>query len=293
LLAPLPQEEFRHEGEWVVDGPQGERTIGVTRACIHTPGSGDDSLLILRDLTEAKQLEREREISRRTQALAEVATLLAHEIRNPLGSLELFAGLLANALANQAELQPWIKHVQAGLRSLAATVNNVLHFHSPPSAQLLPVDLLRLVEETVEFLRPLAWQKEMQIQWRAPEGSVAILADPSRLQQAFFNIALNAFRAMPPGGTLSVSVCTQEEGSCPAATVAFTDQGAGIPAKNLEKIFESGFTTQCGSPGLGLAVTRKVIEQHGGTIRVESQEGKGTTFTLALPLAGQARDRVI
>ncbi len=137
-----------------MDGSQGERTLGVTRACFQARGSGDDSILILRDLTEAKQLEREREVSRRTQALAEVATLLAHEIRNPLGSLELFAGLLADALADQAELQPWINHVQAGLRSLAATVNNVLHFHSQPSAQLLPVDLVRLVGETVEFLRP-------------------------------------------------------------------------------------------------------------------------------------------
>ena len=141
LLAALPKEDFSHEQEWVVEGSQGERTLGVTRACFQARESGDDSILILRDLTEAKQLEREREVSRRSQALAEVATLLAHEIRNPLGSLELFAGLLADALADQAELQPWINHVQAGLRSLAATVNNVLHFHSQPSAQLLPVDL--------------------------------------------------------------------------------------------------------------------------------------------------------
>ena len=169
LLAALPREDFSHEQEWVVEGG---RTLGVTRACFQARESGEDSLLILRDLTEAKQLEREREISRRSQALAEVATLLAHEIRNPLGSLELFAGLLADALANQAELQPWINHVQAGLRTLAATVNNVLHFHSQPSAQLLPVDLLRLVSETVEFLRPLARQKEMQIEWQAPDRKV-------------------------------------------------------------------------------------------------------------------------
>ncbi len=286
LLGALPKETFSHEQEWVVGGPQAERTIGVTRATLQAQGSGDDSILILRDLTEAKQLEHEREVSRRTQALAEVATLLAHEIRNPLGSLELFAGLLAEALANQAAVQPWINHVQAGLRSLAATVNNVLHFHSQPSAQLLPVDLLRLVGEMVEFLRPLAQQKEMHIEWRAPRATVSIFADPSRLQQAFLNLALNAFRAMKPGGTLSVRVCPREPGSCPTATVSFADQGSGIRPENLEKIFEPGFTTQCGSPGLGLAVTRKVIEQHGGTIRVESREGQGTTFTLTLPLAG-------
>ena len=176
---------------------------------------------------------------------------------------------------------------------MAATVNNVLHFHSQPSAQLLPVDLLRLVVQTVEFLRPLARQKEMQIEWSTPRCPISILADPSRLQQAFFNLALNAFRAMRPAGTLSVGVSRCEEGGRPAVAVSFSDQGTGIQAENIEKIFAPGFTTQCGSPGLGLTVTRKVVEQHGGAIRVDSQEGRGTTFTLTFPLAGQESDRVI
>lgn len=288
LLAALPPHEFHHEQEWVVQGPQGERAVGVTRARCRGVKSGDDSILILRDLTDAKQLERERESSRRTQALADVATLLAHEIRNPLGSLELFAGLLADALAAQPELQPWINHVQAGLRSLAATVNNVLHFHSQPPAQLLPVDLLRLVDQTVDFLRPLARQKEMHVEWRALEFTVSIAADPPRLQQAFFNLALNAFKAMKPGGALVISVSRREEAGHPVAAVAFADQGAGISAEKLGKIFEPGFSTDAGSPGLGLAVARKVVEQHGGTIGVQSREGQGTTFTLTFPIRRQA-----
>ncbi len=177
---------------------------------------------------------------------------------------------------------------------LAATVNNVLHFHSQPAAQLLPVDLLRLVGETVEFLRPLARQKEMRIEWQAPRATVSILADPSRLQQAFFNLALNAFRAMKPGGTLIISVCrANRKVPAPRRQWPLRIRESGIRPENLEKIFEPGFTTQCGSPGLGLAVTRKVIEQHGGTIRVESREGKGTTFTLTLPAGRKSRDRVI
>jgi signal transduction histidine kinase len=293
LLAALPHDDFSHEQEWVVDGAQSERTLGVTRAWLQTRESGGDSILILRDLTEAKQLEREREVSRRSQALAEVATLLAHEVRNPLGSLELFAGLLADALADRTELQGWINHVQAGLRSLAATVNNVLQFHTQPCAQLLPIDLRRLVNETAEFLRPLAQQKEMRVVLQTPGESISILGDPSRLQQAFLNLALNSFRAMQPGGALSVSVIPKQENAEPTVDVIFADQGTGIRPENLEKIFEPGFTTQSSSPGLGLAVTRKVIEQHGGTIRVESQEGRGTTFTLTLRLATFAGDPVI
>src|ERR1035437_3203147 len=174
LLTALPREDFSQEQEWLVEGSRCNRTLGVTRAWFQTKESGGDSILILRDLTEAKQLDREREVSRRAQALAEVATLLAHEVRNPLGSLELFAGLLADALAGPSELQPWINHVQAGLRSLAATGNNVLQFHSQPSAKLFPVDLRRLVGDTVDFLRPLARQKEMHIKWRAPNAPVSI-----------------------------------------------------------------------------------------------------------------------
>jgi signal transduction histidine kinase len=288
LLGPLlaELEDSRHEQEWLVQGGEGERTIGMTCAKLTAHASGDDSVVILRDITEAKQLERERETVRRTQALAEMATLLAHEIRNPLGSLELFAGLLADALKDQAELQLWINHVQAGLRALAATVNNVLHFHSQPAASLLPVNLVRIVGETVEFLRPLARQHGMAIDLRTGEDAVSILADPPRLQQAFLNVALNAFSAMQPGGALRISVFRGKEAFGPAAAVAFADQGAGIRAENLEKVFTSGFTTHPGSPGIGLAVTRKFVEQHAGAIRVESQEGRGTTFTLVFPIQG-------
>ena len=93
-----------------------------------------------------------------------MATLLAHEIRNPLGSLELFAGLLADAAATQPDLRRWTDHIQAGLRSLSATVNNVLQFHSQPAPQLTAVNLGRLMRESVEFLRPLARQAGLRIE---------------------------------------------------------------------------------------------------------------------------------
>lgn len=286
LLATLPAEEFQREQEWVVQGSQSGRTLGVTRAWLQASGHGSDSILILRDLTEAKQLEREREASRRLQALAEVATLLAHEVRNPLGSLELFAGLLADALASQAELQSWTNHIQAGLRSLAATVNNVLQFHSQPEAQLISVDLKRLVGETVGFLHPLARQKRMSIEWKAPGDSMPILSDPPRLQQVFLNLALNAFRAMKPGGKLSIHLRLEEGDSTGAYAADFIDQGTGIREEHLAKIFQPGFSTQTSSPGLGLAVVGKVIEQHGGAVRVTSHVGRGTTFTIIFPRAG-------
>jgi len=288
LLAGLHREDFAHEQEWTVKGGQGEQTLGVTCAPVAAPGHGDELILILRDITAARQLEREREAARRTQALAEMAAVLAHEIRNPLGSMELFAGLLADALEEQAELRPWINHLQAGLRSLAATVNNVLHFHSQPPAQRVAVDLRRLVIQTVDFLRPLARQKGMHIELHAAETTAPIQGDAARLQQAFLNLALNAFSAMKPGGVLRIVLERAVSAGSPVVTLSFADQGCGIPAASLEKIFAPGYTTRPGSPGIGLAVTRTVIEQHGGSIRVESREGAGTSFMLTLPAEGVA-----
>ncbi len=113
-----------------------------------------DGMDFLRDISDEKRIAAEREAGRRSHALAEIVTVLAHEIRNPLGSMELFAGLLAGATEEMPEATQWVMHLQAGLRLLAATVNNVLQFHSQPCGELLPVRLDRLLRDTTEFLGP-------------------------------------------------------------------------------------------------------------------------------------------
>ena len=144
-----------------------------------------------------------------------------------------------------------------------------------------------MLRETVEFLGPLARQRGMQVRLDNRAGKVLLHADPHRLQQVFLNLALNAFRAMSPGGWLVVNVAWTLSADCPQVQIDFEDQGIGIPEEAMEKIFEPGFTTHAGSPGLGLSVCKKVIEQHGGTIRVHSAPRLGSTFTLTLPAAGE------
>jgi signal transduction histidine kinase len=239
-----------------------------------------------RELEEAKgELERERELHRRQQALAEMSTLLAHEIRTPLGSLELFAGLLAEA-GLDGERRTWVAHLQAGLRTLAATVNNVLHFHGRPLPQLLPTDLGQLLRWTGEFLEPLAQQAKVQLEVVNGLNGVCVAADPHRLQQVLLNLALNAFRCMPQGGTLRLCGNPARSTAPGQVEIQVGDTGCGITPEVLQRIFEPGFTTRPGSPGLGLAVCRKVMEQHGGHIGVNSRPGEGTTFVLNLPLPG-------
>jgi signal transduction histidine kinase len=287
LIAEIPANSFFSEQESVIAENGRNRTIGILRANVSEKTNEiGDTIWIVRDLTEQKRLAGERETARRSNALAEVATVLAHEIRNPLGSMELFTGLLADATSQMPETRQWVTHLQAGLRALSATVNNVLQFHSQPSTQMLPTDLDRLVGETMDFLTPLARQRGQQIKIENTIGKIATKADSSRLKQVFFNLSLNAFRAMHPGGKLDVNLRWAPQFPGELVQIDFSDEGRGVPPELLDRIYEPGFTTTPGSPGLGLAVCKKVIEQHGGEIRVQSGPDQGTTFSLFLPVLG-------
>ena len=234
------------------------------------------SVFILRDISDAKKLEEEREQMRRQQALVEMSALLAHEIRNPLGSLELFAGLLAEAELDQ-ESERWVGHVQAGLRTLSATVNNVLHLHNPPPAERSEMDVGELLDWGYEFLLPLAKQAGVQLQVINALHGVRISADRHRLEQVLLNLALNGLRFMAGGGWLSIM---GSEGALGEVEIAVRDTGPGIAKEILPRIFDAGFSTRPGSSGLGLAVCRKIMEQHGGTITAESRAGYGAIFRL-------------
>jgi two-component system sensor histidine kinase FlrB len=250
----------------------------------------ETSVFILRDVSDAKKLEYEREHLRRQQALVEVAALLAHEIRNPLGSLELFAGLLAESNL-VGESRGWIEHVQAGLRTLSATVNNVLHLHNAPQPELAPVNAGQLLDWSYDFLLPLAKQARVELQVINGLNGVLIDADRHRLEQVLLNLALNAFRFMPGGGWLCIRGvdCTalhrtdDASGGLSGIEITVRDTGPGIAPEDLPRIFDAGFSTRPGSSGLGLAVCSRIAEQHAGTIRAESRPGHGATFRLRLP----------
>ena len=237
-------------------------------------------------LSENQRLQREHEMLRRRQALAELSATLAHELRNPLGSLELFAGLLAESELD-SEKRNWVEHLQAGLRTLAATVNNVLQFHSQPPPGLAPTDLGQLLRSLAQFLRPLAQRAKVHLEVVPPDGAV-VAADRHRLEQVLLNLALNSFHFMPSGGVLRI-VGRANAGER-RILIDVADTGPGIVLENLCRIFEPGFTTRAGSPGLGLAVCKTIMEQHGGSIQASSRPGRGATFTLEFPVSREAHE---
>ena len=262
--------------------------VAVRHAWLEQGQPQATSVFILRDVSEAKKLEHDREHLRRQQALVEMSALLAHEIRNPLGSLELFAGLLAEANL-EAESHRWIEHVQAGLRTLSATVNNVLHLYNTPQPELAETDVGQLLDWAYDFLLPLAKQARVEMQVINNLQGVIIHADRHRLEQVLLNLALNAFRFMPGGGWLSLRGSDRSSSdSAPGAIesaveILVRDTGPGIAPDDLPRIFEAGFSTRAGSSGLGLAVCHRILEQHAGSISVESRYGCGATFRLRLP----------
>jgi two-component system sensor histidine kinase FlrB len=276
------------EQEFCRTGANGRRWLSVHDRCLfreeEMPATARrQTILILRDVTVHKQAEHERERARKATALSEVATTLAHEIRNPLASLELFAGLIAAGGEGSGE---FVSHLHAGIRSLAATVNNVLSFHGLGFPALTALDLTESIRSSVEFARPIADEAGVQLSFSAPSQPVQVFGNSSALQQVVLNMLCNAIRHTGAQGSVTVSVGLIRKGrkqKADRAVITFADTGSGIAPEHLDSIFRPGFSGSGNTSGLGLAVCSQIVKQHEGTIRVVSKPGAGTTFSVEIP----------
>ena len=238
------------------------------------------SIWILRDITANKLAEQEREAARRATVLAEISTILAHEIKNPLASMELFAGLIEQEPSQAAE---WISHLRAGIRTLSGTVNNVLSLKSECRLRLASVRLAACIESGVEFVRPIADQAGVSLAFSASAATISVLGNEDAIRQIVLNILCNAIRHTEAGGRITVSLVERTNAGPNRAVVTIHDTGCGMPDNVVEHIFDPGFSGTGETPGLGLAVCKRLMDQHSGEIRVSSQVNKGTTFELGFP----------
>ncbi len=238
------------------------------------------SVWILRDVTARKQDEEARERGRNCMALAETASILAHEIRNPLASLELFAGLISEDPDHAAQ---WVSNLRAGIRQLSGTVNNVLNLESGAEPQQTVIHLGDSVARAVEFAKPIAEQAGVLLSYLGGDPSLVILGNESMLSQIILNLIGNSIRHTPASGAICVSVYSGAGGGTVPGIVDITDTGCGIPKQDMERIFDAGFSASGDTPGLGLAVCRKFMSLLGGSIGVSSEVDRGTTFRLEFP----------
>jgi len=239
-------------------------------------------LLSIEDITERKRLEEDMVRHDKLIILGELAGGVGHELRNPLGVIKNAVYFLNMALE---EPEPEVKETLEILEKEVATseriISSLLDFArtKPPIREKLDVN-----EIIQEAMSQVTIPEKVEVVNQLDEALPTIFADPSQLVQVFSNIILNAIQAMPEGGQLTV----KSETPVPRwVAVSFTDTGVGISKEDLGKIFEPLFTTKAKGIGLGLPVSATLIEGHGGTIEVESTEGKGSTFTVKLPLTAR------
>jgi two-component system sensor histidine kinase FlrB len=258
----------------------GRRQLAGMQANQESATAALHSIWILRDITLNKQAEMEREAARRATALAEISSILAHEIRNPLASLELFAGLIAD---DQSTNPQWIAHLRAGIRTLSGTVNNVLSMNGAGKPSVMPIDLIACVQAGVEFVQPIAEQANVTLSFQSAEESLTIHGNGDGIRQVLLNLISNAIRHTTAGGTVAVSIRRQARQTGTVAVVEVRDTGCGIADEQMQRLFEAGFSGTGETPGLGLAVCKRLMTQHGGAIRVSSRLQQGSTFQLEFP----------
>lgn len=224
---------------------------------------------------------------RQTERLAELGTLtsgLAHEIKNPLSTISLNLQLLREDLPdspNTIRLSNRLTTVQKEASRLRDILDDFMRFAGKIELSRTRVDLFTLMEELVDFLTAQASLQKVQLRVRRPEAPVVAMLDERLVKQAVLNLMINALQAMPETGGEIILSTREQEGRI---LIDVTDTGKGIPPEALARIFDAYYSTKKGGTGLGLAISRRIANEHGGSIRVTSEVGKGSVFTLDFPL---------
>ena len=245
-----------------------------------TTGERVGSVVIVEDVTRLTRWQEQVQRTNRLDALGEMAVSIAQEVRNALGSMELFASLLKQELEHEAEKAMLAEHILSGVKSLNQTISNLLAFTRCPIPCSTSVDPHRVLEESLIFASQLVRHHHLSLQKSFGADGVTIAADAALLKQVFLNLLLNAIQAMPTGGTLTLATRLHRD----ALEVRVSDTGLGIPPEVIEKIFNPFFTTKERGTGLGLTVVHNIMAAHKGIVHVVSMPGQGTTVTLSFPL---------
>ena len=252
------------------------------------------AFLVISDLTTIKQLELQ---VRRTDRLASLGTLaagMAHEIKNPLVSIKTFTQLLPERYEDADFRETFFSLVGGEVKRIDSIVNQLLRFSRPSKPILSTTSLHELLQSTLKLLQQQMRSKNIQLATSFTATPDRINADGDQLSQAFINFFLNAIESMKERGTLTVTTTLPSAEAShnawwnhpnhPMILLAIQDTGEGIPKEDLGHIFDPFFTTKAQGTGLGLSVAHGIIHEHDGVINVQSELGRGTTFTIAIPL---------
>jgi two-component system, sporulation sensor kinase E len=241
--------------------------------------------IILRDITESRRTAEKAIEGERLNALTLLAAGVAHEIGNPLNSINIHLQLMerqARKLTGKAraQLQESIDVARGEIGRLDSIVTQFLRAIRPSKPQLRPESINSLVEEAVHFFGPEIEARDIVVETELRSDLPLLQLDRDQMKQAFYNIIKNSFEAMKRRGILRIRT-DADDGQ---VRVSFTDNGGGMSADALSRVFEPYYTTKATGSGLGLLIVRRIVREHGGELAIESTEGKGMTLTIRLPL---------
>lgn len=242
------------------------------------------------DNTFGDKLKQHMIVADRLASLGELAGSIAHEINNPLAIIAESAGWLHSHMERYPDLPTGLESdIRLALDKIESAVerarrisHNFLRFARSPEAMVSKIDLRDLAAEVVDLTSKTATNSEVRVEIStSSDDSLRVSTDPYQLRQVLLNLVTNAIQAVPPGGRVSLQFVGDDQ----EVEIAIDDNGPGIPDENIERIFEPFFTTKPDGQGtgLGLAVSRGIVERLGGHIEVDSRPGEGCTFRVALP----------
>ncbi len=264
---------------------QGAAVSLSQRALQTSDGRHAGSLALIQDVTAVRELEDRLQRRNRLAAMGEMVGRIAHEIRNPLGSIELFASMLHRDLHDAPGLRKYAEHISSSVHMMNRLLTNLLLYTKPDCShgarhetEALILDALTLAAHAVAGAR-------VDIRIGVDPLASHLWCDAGQMKQVLLNLILNSIHAMPKGGTLTLTAKLTAESAPggPGVCLSVSDTGVGIPAAERSRVFDPFFTTRDEGTGLGLAIVHAIVEGHRGRIDVESAEGQGATFTIVLP----------
>jgi len=272
----------RHEFRYRTDDGRGDLEIGLTATHLETPRGRAGLLFTFQDVTAIKKLEHDAAIQQRLAAVGEMAAGIAHEIRNPLASMSGSIQILRQELPLSSEQEQLMDIVLRESERLNTTIRSFLAYARPQRFQIERFDMRRALNDTALLLRHSAEVLEgHDIAVDVPASELWYEADEGQIKQIVWNLATNGLRAMPGGGRLQLT--SAFEPSSEGVVLTVQDEGIGIPADELDSLFQPFHGTFAKGSGLGLAIVHRIVTDYNGEIRVSSQPGRGTTVSVRLP----------
>ena len=290
---PPRQESARGEGDFLTRW--GRKTpVSLTASPLQDrQGKYLGTILLFRDIKYRQELEEDLKRADRLAMMGTLAAGLAHEIRNPLGGIKGAAQLLRRSIDGNSALQQYTDIMVREVDRVNQLIEQLLDLSRPAKLKLAPLNIHKVLEEVLLVESQTLGEKAITIKKAFDPSLPPIKGDRAQLTQVFLNLIKNAFQSMEGSGTLTLTtrletdfhIREQGTGRNRVIWVDVADEGAGIKDEDLPQLFSPFFTTKNNGTGLGLSICYRIIKEHGGLIRVESAEGKGTTFKVSLVVA--------